>query len=194
MIEAVAALRERRLSAVELLEACLRRRLGDVPQVTLAPGRTVVGLAGDATGSRVTGVRVDGAGSSERVIEADLVGSTVRRWAQGRVTWTGTASDLLDTMRVFADESSTRSRDWPNSPEALSNRLRRAATFLRKVGVEISFNREVDKQRSRTITILFSAPRKENEPSEPSAEGDLESVSDGSDGSFSPLGPGKTRI
>jgi hypothetical protein len=35
--------------------------------------------------------------------------------------------------------------------------LRRAATFLRKVGVEISFDR-VGKQRSRTITI-FLAPK-----------------------------------
>ena len=94
----------------------------------------------------------------DTVIEADLVGSTVRQFAQEERTWDGTVSELLDAMRVFSNESATRSRDWPNSPEALSNRLRRAATFLRKVGVEISFDREKDKQRSRTVTI-FLAPR-----------------------------------
>ena len=95
----------------------------------------------------------------DTVIEADLVGSTVRQFAEEeQAAWTGTASKLLDQMRVFANESTTRSRDWPNSPDALSNRLRRAATFLRKVGVEISFGRGTDKQRSRTITI-FLAPK-----------------------------------
>ena len=95
----------------------------------------------------------------DTVIEADLVGSTVRQFAEEEAPWTGTASDLLDQLRVVANESTTRSRDWPNSPDALSNRLRRAATFLRKVGVEIAFDR-VGKHRTRTITITtpFRAP------------------------------------
>ena len=62
----------------------------------------------------------------------------------------------MDRYEGVPNESSTRSRDWPNSPDALSNRLRRAATFLRKVGVEISFDRGSDKQRSRTITISIA--------------------------------------
>ena len=78
-----------------------------------------------------------------------------------------------DRLRELVDEGETRSREWPNSPEALSNRLRRAATFLRKVGVEVSFHRE-GKERSRTITILFSAPKEgggiPSAPSEPSAK------------------------
>jgi hypothetical protein len=94
----------------------------------------------------------------DTVIEADLVGSTVRQFAEEEAPWTGTASTLLDRLRVVANESMTRSRDWPNSPDALSNRLRRAATFLRKVGVEIAFDR-VGKHRTREITITtFLAP------------------------------------
>ena len=85
----------------------------------------------------------------DTVIEAALVGSTVRQFAEEEAPFSGTASKLLDRLRVFANESMTRSRDWPNSPDALSNRLRGAATFLRKVGVEISFQRGTDKQRSR---------------------------------------------
>ena len=108
-------------------------------------------------------------------------------------------------MRVFSNESSTRSRDWPNSPEALSNRLRRAATFLRKVGVEISFDRDKSKKRSRTVIITTTTSPPENdenqlsEPSEPSEiSTDLDGVSDSSDSSdsyFSPFSPGRgTRI
>ena len=100
----------------------------------------------------------------DTVIESDLVGSTVRQFAEEEAPWSGTASDLLDRLRVFANESTTRSRDWPNSPDALSNRLRRAATFLRKVGVEIAFDR-VGKHRTRTVTITtFPSPREEGTP------------------------------
>ena len=105
----------------------------------------------------------------DTVLEADLVGSTLRLFAEEEAPWNGTASELLDRLRVFANESMTRSRDWPNSPEALANRVRRAATFLRKVGVEITFNRAPVRQRSRTISIsLFQPPSIENEPSKPS--------------------------
>jgi hypothetical protein len=137
----------------------------------------------------------------DTVIEADLVGSTVRQFAQEEALWTGTASELLDRLRVFANESSTRSRDWPNSPDALSNRLRRAATFLRKVGVDIAFEREGGKQRSRTITISI-APKMgvetASEVSEVSEDGDILDASDTSDTSDTTpppyFGRGKTRV
>ena len=87
------------------------------------------------------------------VIEADLVGAAVRQLAMEREVWEGAALGLLSALRgIVDDEGTTRSKDWPNSPEALSNRLRRAATFLHKAGVEVSFRRE-GKQRTRVITI-----------------------------------------
>jgi hypothetical protein len=97
----------------------------------------------------------------ETVIEADLVGAAVRRMI---LPWEGTASRLLSLLRETAEEGETRSRDWPNSPEALSNRLRRAATFLRKAGVEVTFDRAQGRQRTRTILIKTCA-----QPSAPSA-------------------------
>ncbi|HZZ23035.1 MAG TPA: hypothetical protein VFE60_10880 [Roseiarcus sp.] len=99
----------------------------------------------------------------DTVIEADLVGSAVRQMA---MPWAGTASRLLSLLRENAEEGETRSRDWPNSPEALSNRLRRAATFLRKAGVEVTFDR---KGRQSTRTILIKACEQPSAPSEPSA-------------------------
>jgi hypothetical protein len=98
----------------------------------------------------------------DTVIEADPVGSAVRQSALKR-SWTGTALGLLNLLREIVDEGVTRSRDWPSGPEALSNRLRRAATFLRKAGVEISFYRE-GKQGARMISIKKGG----GQPSEPS--------------------------
>ena len=56
----------------------------------------------------------------------------------GRTVWTGTASALLDALGQEVSEAVRREKSWPSSPRALSGRLRRAATFLRKVGVEIA--------------------------------------------------------
>ena len=89
-----------------------------------------------------------------------------------RAEWEGTASGLLSALKGVVEEGLTRSKDWPSTPEALSSRLRRAATFLRKVGVSVAFRRE-GKKGSRTITIsaIKTDPsnRDGRSPSEPSA-------------------------
>ena len=43
-------------------------------------------------------------------------------------------------------------KTWPDNPQALSSRLRRAATVLRKIGIDIDFDRE-GRGRTRIITI-----------------------------------------
>jgi hypothetical protein len=56
-----------------------------------------------------------------------------------RSSWAGSAADFL---RVSIERSSDRiPRDgtgWPKNPRALANHLRRAQTFLRALGIEIS--------------------------------------------------------
>ncbi len=89
----------------------------------------------------------------EDVIDADPVANAVRAIMATRTEWTGTASDLLGDLAEVADEGVVKSRTWPGNPRALGGRLRRAATFLRKVGIEISFERE---GRARTRTILIT--------------------------------------
>jgi hypothetical protein len=66
-----------------------------------------------------------------------------------------------------------KSKTWPDSPRALAGRLRRAATFLRKIGIEIGFGRE-GRARTRTINItttprLFAPEKPGAPPSAPSA-------------------------
>lgn len=88
----------------------------------------------------------------EGVISDDPVAAAVRAMMMERTEWTGTASDLLDALTGPAGERIANSRSWPESPRALSGRLRRAATFLRQVGIAVTFERE-GRARTRVIRI-----------------------------------------
>jgi hypothetical protein len=90
------------------------------------------------------------------VIEADPVAVAVRTLAMEQTVWTGNASALLGTLSALAGERISKSKSWPDSPRVLSGRLRRAATFMRKIGIEVAFERGDDRDRTRTITIAKS--------------------------------------
>ena len=89
----------------------------------------------------------------ENVIEVDPVATAVRALMLERIEWTGTASDLLAALSEEAGETVAKSKTWPASPRALSGHLRRMATFLRKVGIEIDYIRE---GRARTRIIVLT--------------------------------------
>jgi hypothetical protein len=90
----------------------------------------------------------------EGVIDADPVAAAVRALMATRTEWTGTASELLGALAEMAGERISKSKTWPDSARALAGRLRRAATFLRKIGIEIGFQRE---GRARTRIIRITA-------------------------------------
>jgi hypothetical protein len=106
----------------------------------------------------------------EGVIEADPTATAVRAFMETRTEWTGTASELLGALGEMAGERVAKSKVWPDSPRALAGRLRRAATFLRKIGIEIDFDR---KGRARTRVIHVTSSGKtvgpENVGAQPSA-------------------------
>ena len=103
----------------------------------------------------------------EGVIDADPIAAAVRAVMVTRTEWTGTASDLLGALAEAAGERVAKSKTWPDSPRALSGRLRRAATFLRKIGIEISFERE---GRARTRTIVITATPSQSAPENAGAQ------------------------
>ena len=79
----------------------------------------------------------------ESIIDAEPVAAYVQEIMAERSSWIGSAADLL---RIGADCSSPRisadRKGWPTNPRALAGRLRRAQTFLRALGIEITFSRE----------------------------------------------------
>ena len=93
----------------------------------------------------------------ESVIEADPVATAVRAVMATRTVWTGTASDLLGLLAKVMDDRTIKSKTWPDGPRAMAGRLRRAATFLRSLGIEIDFARE-GRERTRTINITNTQP------------------------------------
>lgn len=109
----------------------------------------------------------------EGVIEADPIAAAVRALMTERTEWTGTASELLGALAEMAGERVAKAKTWPDSPRALAGRLRRAATFLRKIGIEIGFERE-GRARTRVIRITAASAdlvpeRGGVQPSAPSA-------------------------
>ena len=115
----------------------------------------------------------------ESVIDADPIAAAVRTVMATRTMWTGTASELLGALGEVVGERVAKSKTWPDNPRALSGWLRRAATFLRKIGIEISYARE-GRARTRTITITHSAP--DNDGARPSASSALASKPNASNG------------
>jgi hypothetical protein len=111
----------------------------------------------------------------EAMIEADPIATAVRSMMAERMEWAGTATELLGTLEKMADEGVVRSKEWPSSPRALSGKLRRAVTCLRRVGVEIILDKREGKKRTRVIQMTRAAFTPEIEgiqsygPSAPSA-------------------------
>lgn len=67
--------------------------------------------------------------------------------------WNGTPTELLDALKKFVPESLHRRKIWPQRANVLSNKLRRAQTFLRRKGIEI--DRRKSGAREITIRKIF---------------------------------------
>jgi hypothetical protein len=78
----------------------------------------------------------------ESIIEADPLATCVRTMMANRTIWTGSATDLLHLCAENAQADISSGPSWAKNPRALAGRLRRAQTFLRTLGIEITFCRE----------------------------------------------------
>jgi hypothetical protein len=98
-------------------------------------------------------------------LEACVLAPVIQEFIAGRGVWKGTAQDLLDALDGMdgAEKLRTR-RDWPKSPQGLGKRLRRIAPNLRRIGIEVDFDRGTGKARKRMIRLF----KGHNQPSESS--------------------------
>jgi hypothetical protein len=82
----------------------------------------------------------------ERADDRRVISGIVREIMAKQTTWTGTASDFLRMCAEVLGQAMPGQTDlsvrWPKNPRALAGRLRRAQTFLRALGIEISFSRD----------------------------------------------------
>jgi hypothetical protein len=85
----------------------------------------------------------------EHSLEGDVVAVAVRAFMADRETWEGAPSALLEALETITPESTIRSKAWPKAANWLTNRLRRAATFLRAIGIEF----DQEKSGKRLISL-----------------------------------------
>jgi hypothetical protein len=78
----------------------------------------------------------------ETIIEADPIANCVRAMMIDQAVWTGSASDLLRLCAQSVHADILSGPAWAKNPRTLASRLRRAQTFLRTLGIEITFSRE----------------------------------------------------
>src|SRR5262249_951942 len=103
-------------------------------------------------GSFEAAYRSNRAEAIDNVIDSDPIASAIRTMMTGMPTWTGTASDLLVVLFRIAGEAWRGQEAGLRLLGALASKLRRALTFLRKIGIEITFSRE-GHGRARLIHI-----------------------------------------
>jgi hypothetical protein len=136
----------------------------------------------------------------DNVIEASLVASAIRSMMSTCTEWIGTATELLKALGDLAGQEVTKTKSWPKAPTALSGHVRRAADSLRKIGIDIKFERE-GRGRTRNIHISSGSENSETEPSAPSASSAFTGIppqinfADGADDADAnnPLLPGELR-
>lgn len=66
----------------------------------------------------------------------------------------GSASELLIALNALVSEEQRRAKTWPNAAHVLSGRVKRAATFLRRAGIDIDQGHRSKSARQITITRL----------------------------------------
>jgi hypothetical protein len=79
------------------------------------------------------------------------VASAVRSFMETRAEWEGTATQLLSALEALAGERVIKSKTWPKAPHTLSGRLRRIATSLRKIGIDVAIDRD---SKLRSICLI----------------------------------------
>ena len=97
------------------------------------------------SGNRATAV--------EMAVDADLVSDSIMKlMILENGTWEGSSVELLEKLSELIPERSRNSKAWPKQANVMTGRLKRGATFLRNLGVDIVFPDRTAKVREYTIT------------------------------------------
>jgi hypothetical protein len=151
--------------------------LREFPGVRLAPPRMADFAKWATAGERALGwpagsvLRAYTQGRDDAIgaaIDGDLVASAIRDLAgkPPAYGWSGTSTELL---KLLTPKDGKPPKGWPSTPQTLSGALRRAGPGLRRLGVEVTFERE-GKPRRRVIIVRQVEEDKPGEtPSSPSA-------------------------
>ncbi len=142
--------------------------LGNLPKVTLEQTPRMADFAvwvsaceralGLERGQALDAYRANCAEARNLALEASPVYEPVAQLAlEG---FSGTVTELHARLACMMSESTRRSVRWPKAPSALGSALRRMASNLRAVGIDIQFSRADIRGRRAVSLVCASEPRK----------------------------------
>lgn len=92
-------------------------------------------------------------GANSLTLESSPVAVALGKFMEGRGDWQGTATELMRELNATDGELTRTGKGWPANARALGNALRRVAPNLRADGLNIAFEKEPSKKRSRVICL-----------------------------------------
>ncbi|MDL1966518.1 MAG: toprim domain-containing protein, partial [Candidatus Desulfofervidus auxilii] len=99
-------------------------------------------------------------------VNTDVFANTLVQWFENKGHWEGTVGNLLKELEEFMveegeDDKIIKSKYWPKDNASVGRKLRRIASFLREMEIDIDFSRS---KKNRKIILK----RIEEKPSPPS--------------------------
>jgi hypothetical protein len=101
-------------------------------------------------GTFIQDYTVNAATAHSLTLDASSVAQAVLSFAQTS-DWEGTASELLEKLNEHVTDQTKRQKVWPNTPQILSNALRRLAPTLKLEGIEVDWPQRTSSRRVLTI-------------------------------------------
>jgi hypothetical protein len=74
--------------------------------------------------------------ANQLALESDPIAVAVWAFMKGQKEWKGTSTELWKELGKFVDEDVKLTKAWPGDARTLSNRMKRLAPALRKIGIE----------------------------------------------------------
>lgn len=94
------------------------------------------------------------------VTDADPVALAIAAFvaSRGQAGWEGTAGELLAALDARRPSYERPPRGWPQTPSAMSRRLRQVAPALRAQGIEVAAPTPTGHDRRRVLRLAAAAP------------------------------------
>jgi hypothetical protein len=128
-------------------------------------------------GSFVEAYAVNRQQASETLLANEPIAEAIEKFlGDGQSVWSGTATELLEMLGFYVNDSTKRSRAWPGGPQVLSRRLKRIAPALRSAGIE--YTEHEQGHRKRKVKVLRKLVRDDEQAQDTGEETSEEEVSD----------------
>jgi hypothetical protein len=92
------------------------------------------------------------------VIESDLLAQAVERFIEDQGgAWEGETTPLLTELNTLVDDETRNNKQWPKAANTLSGKLTRAASSLRRAGIDVRAKRNRENRRVWKIAKISLA-------------------------------------